>query len=614
MLRASYLGLTFTHGISRCYILPHLRSVHQQPCYETRPMRPALSRIRSEEATTVSDDSGPVGASLSAPSSSPIRGPAVEEPTVSPAVPTQSMSNTSMSQAASAAAPLQDSAPSCPPEATEGPCKLVPPLSSRHAYHDHQKRTPLYQKLVEATDLDEAWETYQELLKYRPPHLKQSIPQKYLHHFAALLVRRAQTLPPKKFRTQNIFLRLLSVLNTIYYSGGQLRLWEWNALIECAGRGWRKTRVEDFQSALNVYHDMVANRPPGSSFASSAFLPLQDESQIASKPVTPDVVTYTTLITIAGRTLKPSLLHLAEEMLIASGIRPNRITYLVFLRYYAEKGNLSGVRSIVHRLQGLGWELGLDGLNALLWAYGRSGELEIAGSIYRILRRNLLPDSISAGDVQEASRKLAQLESITVPATLKPDAITYYTLIQVYAYHGRLMECLGVFADMMTSPECITGKLDDVEKFVPGTPTLPNPILPIFRSIFLGFARHATLPDSTESDGSGTAAGVINGEPPRRVWTLRQLQYLYDDFIGLPQDAKPNSRTVYWLLVAFTIASGYDRALLRSVWERLERRYGQWWDGRVWLMRDKIYAEHFDRAYFERLRTRWGEPQRHRER
>ncbi|KAL7282467.1 hypothetical protein ACG7TL_003938 [Trametes sanguinea] len=578
-------------------------------------MRPALSRTRSEEETEVSDHSVPVGGSQSEFSSSPIDDHTeyLEKTAMSSPVSTESMPNTGMSQAASEAPSLQGSPPSRPSETTEGSWKDLPPLSSKSAFHDHRKRQPLYRKLEHATDLDEAWETYQELLKFRPPHLKQSIPQKYLHNFASLLVRRAQTLPPQKFRTQNIFLRLLSVLNTIYYSGGQLRLWEWNALIDCAGRGWRKTRIEDFQAALNVYHDMVENRAPGSSFANSAFLPVRDESQIASKPVTPDVVTYTTLIAIAGRTLKANILHLAAEMLVTSGIRPNRITHLAFLHYYAERGRLGGVRAITQRVQEEGWKLGIDGLNALIWAYGRNGDLEIADFIYLILRHNLLPDLSPVDDVQEARRKLFQRESISVPANLKPDAITYYTLIQVYAYHGRLIECLRVFADMMNSPECITGKLDDVKNFDPGMPTLPNPILPIFRSIFLGFARHATLPNATHVGGNDTAAPGADGEPPSRLWTLEQLQYLYDDFIGLPQDAKPNSRTVYWLLVAFAIASGYDRALLRNVWERLEARYGEWWDGRVALMRVKIYAERFDRAYFEQLRTRWGESQRHRE-
>lgn len=180
---------------------------------------------------------------------------------------------------------------------------------------------------------------------------------------------------------------------------------------------------------------------------------------------------------------------------------------------------------------------------------------------------------------------------------MKPDAVTYYTLIQVYAYHGCFRDCLDVFSDMMTSPEPITGTLEDMANYVPGT-VLPSPILPIFRSLFLGFARHATLPDDLAST---EFAYDVHGEPAWRPWTPEQLHTLFGDFIELPHEARPSSRTVYWLLVAFAITSGYDRAILRSVWERLEGRYGGRWDGRVRELRDKIYAEEFDRAFFERV-------------
>ncbi|KAI9000940.1 hypothetical protein BD414DRAFT_473129 [Trametes punicea] len=607
MLRASFLGLTSTHGISsRSYVLPCLRSLHWQACHESRRAYSKVSRLHPKETTAMSEGL-PIVEELHAESSpsSIMDHPTsdVESTTLLSTTPTKKGSPETSSTPSA-----KDHIPTHLSQAARRLRRPTPPryIFSRYAYRDHRIRKPLYEKLVDAVDVDEAWQTYQELLKYQPIHMEQSIPQKYLHCFAALLVNRSKSLPPRKTRTQTVFLRLLSVLNTIYYTGGQLRRWEWNALIECAGRGWRKTRLDDFQVALGVYRDMVANRAPGSSFASHAFLPMQDKSRIASKPVAPDVVTYTTLVTIAARTLNPEVLHLAEDMLGSSGIPPNRITYLVYLRYYTRKGRLGGVRSILRRLKENGWELGVDGLNALIWAFGRNGELRISALIYRILRHNLLPGLIPDDDVQDAIRQLDELENISVPAELKPDAITYYTLIQVYAYHGRLLECLRVFADMITSPERITGKLEDSDDFLPGNPTVPIPVLPIFRSVFLGFARHGVYPDDLASDTESTQTLDASSDSAWRAWTLKQLHVLFVDFIDLPQDAKPNSRTVYWLLVAFAITSGYDRAVLRSVLERLNGRYGgEHWDGRVRELRDKIYAEELDMAYFERLRASW---------
>ncbi|KAI0638260.1 hypothetical protein C8Q77DRAFT_1090198 [Trametes polyzona] len=585
MLRASSLGLAFTHGISRCYLFPRPRWLHKQLGHEPQPVLSGLPHLHAEKeiemSTGTPDAVGPYGSSPSLPD------PMANTPTTP--------------------APKSHPTTANPSPAAKGPKQNLPPAwrLARYAYRDHERRRPLYEKLVQPTDLDEAWKIYQELLQYRPVHLKHSIPPKYLHAFAAALVKRSADVPPRKERTQTIFLRLLSVLNTLYYSGGQVRLWEWNALIECAGRGWRKTRTDDFQAALNIYQDMVANRAPGSSIAGDTLVPPHGQTCITSKPVEPDVVTYTTLIYIAGRTRDPEVLQVAESYLVSSGIQPNRITFLAFLRYYARQGHLKNVRSVMYRVLEHGWSLGQDGINALIWAYGRKGRLDIAGAIYRILRHQLLPEdpSIDRHAVEKAVYRLQELENITVPADLKPDAITYYTLIQVYAYHGQLRECLNVFADMMTSPVPVTRSLEDGEEFVPGL-ALPDPILPIFRSIFLGFVRHATPPDQETRPELAVGGRDPHGEPVWRAWTYEQLHTLFGDFVALPQQARPNSRTVYWLLVAFAVTSGNDREVLRSVWNRLESRYGGWWDGRVLELRNKIFAETFDRAYFERLHTR----------
>ncbi|KAI0375714.1 hypothetical protein BV20DRAFT_1008431 [Pilatotrama ljubarskyi] len=606
MLRASSLGLAFTHGISRCYLHPRPYCLHRQLGHETRPVVPSdIPHMHTKEAIEMSPSMlEPVKSEPRPPST--LRGDAVDGPstaTPSHRSPEKTQDVSAASTTAASEDTTQSRSPSTSSEATKGPWRPEPPsfVLDRYAARDHQLRQPLYQKLVDTTDIDEAWETYQELLKYKPAHLKQSIPHKYLHSFAARLVRRSRSMPPFKPRTQKVFLRLLSVLNTIYQTGGQLRLWEWNALIECAGRGWRKTRMENFQASLNIYRDMVANRAPGSSFVRDDPSTAPDDSRVASEPVTPDVVTYTTLISIAVRTLDPRILRIAESMLASSGIPPNRITYLAYLRYYTRKGRLGGVRSTMYRVLENGWELGQEGINALIWAFGRNGRLDIADSIYRVLRHNLLgyQPSEDGRSVQSIAQELQDTESITIPESLKPDAITYYTLIQVYAYHGHFRDCLRVFADMMTSPVPLTGTFEDMEEPV-SPPTLPNPVLPIFRSIFLGFVRHARLPEHEPHTEPSEAAH----EPARPVWTLEQLHALFGDFIELPQPARPNSRTVYWLLVAFAISSGYDRGILREVWERLEARYGGWWDGRVDELRSKIYAEEFDRAYFDRLRTK----------
>ncbi|TBU49608.1 hypothetical protein BD309DRAFT_947216 [Dichomitus squalens] len=634
MLRASYVGLTFTYGISRYTLYRSHQVLRRLPGHET--LLPISDMPRPHSTTTVQMASRVPTSGGSPKSTSPV------PPHTFPVPEAKSSTSTSASRtkpkkkskAASprrthlttnkeiilalkaavlkprvALKPVQEHQPSKGAQLPQQPPKpavrnLSPSAFRRRGIlQERSRRWSLYEKLVKCPDLDDAWKTYQELLQDCPSCLKQPIPQKHLHGFASRLVTRSEWVPPSRTRTQTTFLRLLSVLSTVYHTGGQVRLWEWNALIDAAGSGWHKTRVADFNSSFNVYQDMVANRAPGASLSDEPYVPLHDHSRVASQPVAPDIVTYTTLLAIAAATRKEYLLHKAEAELLNSGLPPNRSTLFTYLRYYANRGKLSGVRATLGRMKSNGFVLGLDGVNMCLWAYGRNGRLDIAALIYRILRHHLLAgvgDSPeSRADYQDAVKELDELEDLTIPPHLKPDAVTYYTLIQVYAYRGRLRESLVVLEHMMTSPHRVTGKLEDVDMRLSG-PVLPNPILPIFRALFLGFARHAILP---EHSCRSLSAAEPHEKPHSEVWTLDQLRTLFDNFIDLPQEARPSSRTVYWLLVAFAIASGYDRALLRNVWEKLAERYGTVWDGRIEVFRAKIYEEQFDLRYFEGVRT-----------
>ncbi|KAI0722897.1 hypothetical protein C8Q76DRAFT_855241 [Earliella scabrosa] len=608
MLRASSLGLT--HGISRFSLLQRHRFLHKQLGHDPVllvfgiPRSHSTTEAKVVKKTTVDQDSTESHISHRFPTHLPSPETNTSTPEVDSKTPSSSRADNTTREVDNhrKAARHLRSKGTVKRAVAPQPVKkrgLRPHIVTRWAFEEHRRRRPLYEQLAAATDIDEAWQTYQQLLSDCPPHVKQPIPQKSLHCFAALLVAHSRWQPAHKTRTQTVFHRLLSVLNTIYYTGGQVRLWEWNALLECSGRGWRRTRLEDFHSALNIYRDMMANRAPGASLSDDTFAPLHDESRVACEPVRPDIVTYTTLLAIASRTLSEPVLQQAEELLVSSGFPPNRITYLAYIRYYTRKGRMTGVRSVVARMKLNGLELGIDGLNACIWAYGRNGRLDVATLIYRILRHHLLSQHGQGrvGEIDDAVQDLAELEGITVPVALKPDAVTYYTLIQTYAYHGRAQRCLAVFKDMMTSPEPVTGPLDDMHGVL-SEPTIPNPVLPIFRAIFLGFARHAELPGHPNARSTRYDEKDLSD-----AWSLEQLHTLFEHFIGLPQDAKPNSRTAYWLLVAYAITSGYDRVLLRQVWERLAARYGTWWDGRVHEFRNKIYAEHFDEAYFEQVRA-----------
>jgi len=165
-------------------------------------------------------------------------------------------------------------------------------------------------------------------------------------------------------------------------------------------------------------------------------------------------------------------------------------------------------------------------------------------------------------------------------------------MVQGFAYHGDLIQALHVFTHMLSSP--------DIEPYAPRTPDENGELLPakypttlpVFRALFLGFARHAQPPPP--KDGPSLTARLKNLSDPvanDSRWTLWHLSCLFKTFLELPPDTRPSDRTIYWILVAFAKTSGNDKGKLRNVWTRLERRFGGGWGGRLERFRQKIFSE-----------------------
>lgn len=453
--------------------------------------------------------------------------------------------------------------------------------------HSHTRTTDsrgeLLRILATTQSSEDAWNAYHSLstLPVDPKTGKKyAIPHAYSHRLARLL---ASTKP----RTRTLFLRLLSVLAAVKRDGGILQVWEWNALIDCAGKGWRKTRPADYRSALNIYQDMLSQNEasPGDKDAG--------QDHLATAVATPDIVTYTTLLYIAARTLIPATVRHASALLNSSGIPPNRITHLSVLRYFTRTGQLSGVRSTVMKMKEQSLELGIDGINACLTAFTRNSRMDVASTIYRVLRHHVEPEfDVGEHDIDASIRYLDVVEGIVIAEDIVPDRISYTIMIQGFAYHGELIQALHVFTDMLSSP--------DLEPFAPRTidengeslPVNYPTILPVFRAIFLGFARHAQPP--MPKDNQSLAVRLKRISDPSAAesrWTLWHLSCLFKSFLELPPETRPSERTIYWILVAFAKTTGNDKGKLRKVWMQLEKRFGGGWGGRLARFRQKIFGD-----------------------
>ncbi|KDR83482.1 hypothetical protein GALMADRAFT_646428 [Galerina marginata CBS 339.88] len=407
--------------------------------------------------------------------------------------------------------------------------------------------------------VDKAWDSYVYLIDTIASHhviysRMEHIPYAHLHRFSRLL---AHNLP----KTHMQYLRLLSVLTYIVHCGGILKQAQWNALINHVASGRRKTTQDDVERALGVFRGMKAGRLPGSS---SFRMPNEDGGELLlpeQSPFEPDVYTVTTLLAIAARAMDTATLKSVSLAMSKAGIAPNRVTQLSLMRYFTVKKDLGGVRRTLQKMRQQDLDLGLDGLNACIWAYGNNDRLDIVLMIYRVLRHNKIPEKyLGPDDIHDIVTAL-QEESIFVPNGIVPDAITYTAVIQTMAYHGHFEPSIKVFIDMLT-----------IENEEPGAPVFsseagdlkPAPYTPsvaIYRALFLGFARHGIPPR-------------FDRDPDAADWTLKNLLEIFERFLSLPQTATLTQPVLNIIMSAFARTSADNLDVMRKAWTALDDRFG----------------------------------------
>ncbi|KAG6918235.1 hypothetical protein DXG01_015828 [Tephrocybe rancida] len=416
--------------------------------------------------------------------------------------------------------------------------------------------------LHESSSAEDAWISYTSLVEHSLP-----VPIAALH-------RTVRIFSKQRPKTYAVYANMLTLLQRIRAEGGTIHLHEWNALLNAAGCGLRKTTVRHYETALGIYRDMTKGRAPGTTIElDHGYGSDGGDVGTTAEPVEPDIYTYTTLIGIAARSQDSKCLRHARSLLERSGLPPNRFTHLALMSYFSATRQLSSVRSTLLRLERDRMELGLDGINALLQAYSNSKRLDVMMMVYRLLRYNLKPDAESGEEeVERLERYRHQLkieEFIVVPDHLVPNEVTYTCMIQSMAYHGHLSASLTIFTDMLTALNTELGA-----PLIPDADGLPKPApyqatTAIFRALFLAFRRHATNP----SKARASPLSLVDTKSMEEDWMLNNLQQLFDLFISMPSDVELGVSTFYWIISAFQTASGNDVEVVRTAWKRLEERF-----------------------------------------
>lgn len=478
------------------------------------------------------------------------------------------------------------------------------------------ERTYLLQIIRDNTTLEDSWKAYTRLL-----HLQKSygnnlpvtpfIPHHYLHFLSSQLAK-------IQAAGRRHFFRFLSVLTSLRTSGGTIFDWEWNSLIHCSAKSYRKTTVEDYRIAIGIFKDMVNSASivekelrQSAGIGSEDALPDELEKTIAR----PDAVTYATLLAIASRTGNPTAVQHAQSMLNASGQPWIPRAYSAMLPYYMSTNQLDAFPRVV--AASFPNDMTIILVTQIIWAYAFKGRLRIAMQIYEFLRGNIPPeDKMSIDEPSQGSfglewRKtfnsdetegnpILSLPGFIDHATMPPNGITYCTLIQALCYHGDLIGAITIFKDMLSTIRT-SDRPTHIREFYKPRPS-------IYRSFFLGFARHAggngirkplsqslmardyemdqiPLPEFaarlTATPRDLTTMAPLKNFTIDSPWTLENLEIIFENFLEMDWDAcnaeeekaptlKLSDRTIYWIMVSFAKTTNNDWYKMYTVWTRLD--------------------------------------------
>ena len=433
-------------------------------------------------------------------------------------------------------------------------------------YRRQSLRPRLLAILANTQDVACAWAAYRALviLPRSPDKAAPKVPFPHRHRLLRLLA----AAPPRPLRTRGRFAQVLSVLRALQNAGGTVQTWEWNLLLDCAGKeGWRRPREEHFRAALALLAEMRRNeggRGGGGGEGGGAGTALNTTTSATGggwardadggTGLEPDIFSYTTLLAHAVRTRSPAAVRHAAQLLARAGLAPGVHAHTALLCFFAQRGDLAGVRDMLFRLRRHAHAEAGPGLmqasfNAVLWAFAYNGRLDVAQAMYRVVRGRLAEGSRRCPteaeeeneeereeelELQELERALAEREMIVIAHEVVPDTATYHTLILAHSYHGDLRASLATLSDMLSAP-------------APALRTTPSSLLslesrrpasgqgefiaslPAFRAIFLGFARHGVVDHPSTPSSSASRQNYNHPTSPHRVTPTFTSQKYRDD-------------------------------------------------------------------------------------
>ncbi|KAF3777170.1 putative pentatricopeptide repeat-containing protein [Nymphaea thermarum] len=143
-------------------------------------------------------------------------------------------------------------------------------------------------------------------------------------------------------------------------------------------------------------------------------------------------------------------LELYERMRVC-GVRPDGFTFPLVIRACTETGDVGVCRKVHEHVLELGFELHLHVANGLIGMYGKLGRMDVAGQLFdRMPQKNVFSwNTMMSGlalnfDCDGAAELFREMDS----GKLKPNLITWTSLISSHAKCGRPQDVMDLFREM----------------------------------------------------------------------------------------------------------------------------------------------------------------------
>jgi hypothetical protein len=479
----------------------------------------------------------------------------------------------------------------CSPVSAVSNTKELLPSSPTNKEHETSKKFMVLDKNDPATarilldrilssPLDEAWKSFEVYASLPMGVKRHRNPTQSLYHLARMLSKQYP-------RTRENYGRLIDLFQMLDRLDITIQVWQWNTLLDYSGKLNSQTSEDDYRAALRVVENMKEY------YSGRETQTVNGREGNTRVEETLNEHTYTTLLAIGIRTYNPEVVKHAVQLLHSSPLPPCRTAELALLPYFAKTGELHAAMAVIESMHQRGLEVGIDGINSLLWVFASNGRLDLPIGIYRTLRERILPDV--------PVRQLKAYEPVTnvgeykIPDDMEPNLITFTIMIQCLAFTGHYTMSLEIFRDLIATDR---GKNVRAKDFPKITEEQPNAyLLPIYRALFLGFARHGFPASTLGTIGPGSVLTTRDEASPRKTndygdqeglelslrrrtpgqatgsWNYENLQVVFSMFLRDSGQYQPNGQLVYWILNAFARTSRNSITVMDNVWQQLNNHF-----------------------------------------